>query len=347
MNLIHNYTFEDLQEILLENGFKKYRTSQIWDWLYDKKINSFELMKNLPSDLLTYLKTNYTFESLELVERQTSKDGTEKFLYKLRDGNLIESVVMRHHYGNSICISTQIGCNIGCSFCASGQIKRVRNLEVGEMVLQVLESERLIGEKIDSVVLMGIGEPFDNFDNVIKLLKILNHQKGLNIGARKLTVSTSGIVPRIYDFADLKLQVNLAISLHAPTDDVRNKLMKINRIYSIAKIIEALKYYLEQTNRRVTIEYILIEDVNDREIDALNLIELLKDVNVYINLIPYNKVLGTSYERSPEKNQKKFLHILKRGGLDVTLRKEQGHDIDAACGQLRSKTEKSKWRKKL
>lgn len=347
MNLIHNYTFEDLQEILLENGFKKYRTSQIWDWLYDKKINSFELMKNLPSDLLTYLKTNYTFESLELVERQTSKDGTEKFLYKLRDGNLIESVVMRHHYGNSICISTQIGCNIGCSFCASGQIKRVRNLEVGEMVLQVLESERLIGEKIDSVVLMGIGEPFDNFDNVIKLLKILNHQKGLNIGARKLTVSTSGIVPRIYDFADLKLQVNLAISLHAPTDDVRNKLMKINRIYSIAKIIEALKYYLEQTNRRVTIEYILIEDVNDREIDALNLIELLKDVNVYINLIPYNKVLGTNYERSPEKNQKKFLHILKRGGLDVTLRKEQGHDIDAACGQLRSKTEKSKWRKKL
>ena len=211
MKLIYNYTFEDLQELLLEKGFKKYRTSQVWDWLYDKKINSFELMKNLPSDLLTYLKTNYTFESLELVERQTSKDGTEKFLYKLRDGNLIESVVMRHHYGNSICISTQIGCNIGCSFCASGQIKRVRNLEVGEMVLQVLESERLLGEKIDSVVLMGIGEPFDNFDNVIKLLKILNHQKGLNIGARKLTVSTSGIVPRIYDFADLKLQVNLAI----------------------------------------------------------------------------------------------------------------------------------------
>jgi len=342
MKLIYNYTFEDLQELLLEIGFKKYRTSQVWDWLYDKKVNSFELMKNLPSDLLKYLNDNYTFDSLELIQRQISADGTQKFLYKLLDGNLIESVVMRHHYGNSICISTQIGCNIGCSFCASGQLKRIRNLDVGEMVLQVLESERLMGEKIDSVVLMGIGEPFDNFDNVVKLLKILNHQKGFNIGARRLTVSTSGIVPKIYEFADLKLQVNLALSLHAATDELRSKLMKINNVYNIEKLMESLNYYLQVTNRRVTIEYILIDGVNDREKDAIDLVNLLKGMNVYINLIPYNKVFETEYERSCEANQKRFLHLLKRGGLDVTLRKEQGHDIEAACGQLRSKAEKKR-----
>ncbi|MGI6781592.1 MAG: 23S rRNA (adenine(2503)-C(2))-methyltransferase RlmN [Acholeplasmataceae bacterium] len=342
MKLIYNYTFNQLVEILIENGYKKYRASQVWDWLYDKKVDSFESMKNLPKDLLDYLAANYTFSSLDLIQRQVSNDGTNKFLYKLKDNNLIESVVMKHHYGNSICISTQIGCNIGCSFCASGQLKRIRNLEVGEMVLQVLESERQLGQKIDSVVLMGIGEPFDNFSNVVNLLQILNDQKGFNIGARRLTVSTSGIVPKIYEFADLKLQVNLAISLHAATDEVRSKLMRINQVYPVKELIDAVKYYLEKTNRRVTIEYILINGVNDSENDAVALVNLLKGINVYINLIPYNTVIGTSYERSSEKIMKQFLHCLKRGGLDVTLRKEQGHDINAACGQLRSIQEKKK-----
>ncbi len=342
MKLIYNYTFNQLVEILIENGYKKYRASQVWDWLYDKKVDSFESMKNLPKDLLDYLTANYTFSSLDLIQRQVSNDGTNKFLYKLKDNNLIESVVMKHHYGNSICISTQIGCNIGCSFCASGQLKRIRNLEVGEMVLQVLESERQLGQKIDSVVLMGIGEPFDNFSDVVNLLQILNDQKGFNIGARRLTVSTSGIVPKIYEFADLKLQVNLAISLHAATDEVRSKLMRINKVYPVKELIDAVKYYLEKTNRRVTIEYILINGVNDSENDAVALVNLLKGINVYINLIPYNTVIGTSYERSSEKSMKQFLHYLKRGGLDVTLRKEQGHDINAACGQLRSIQEKKK-----
>ncbi|MGI6787084.1 MAG: 23S rRNA (adenine(2503)-C(2))-methyltransferase RlmN [Acholeplasmataceae bacterium] len=340
MKLIYNYTFDNLVEILINQGYKKYRASQVWDWLYQKRVSDFEQMKNLPKDLIEWLTNNYYFSELTLIQRLTSSDGTEKFLYRLSDGNLIESVVMRHHYGNSICISTQIGCNIGCSFCASGLLKKKRNLDVGEMVLQIIESEKLIDDKISSVVLMGIGEPFDNFDNVVDLLKILNDQKGFNIGARRLTVSTSGIVPKIYEFADLKLQVNLAISLHAATDEVRSKLMKINNVYNVSQVIDATKYYLEVTNRRVTIEYILIDGVNDSENDATELVNLLKGMNVYINLIPYNAVFESPYKRSTDLKMKKFLHYLKRGGLDVTLRKEQGHDIDAACGQLRSIQEK-------
>ncbi len=340
MKLIYDLTYENLLEILLDAGYKKYRADQVWGWLYDKKVTSFSMMKNVPSEIINLLKEEYSFETLEVVTSSTSVDGTKKFLYGLEDHNLIEAVVMKHHYGNSICITTQVGCNIGCSFCASGQLKKKRDLATGEMILQIIQTEREINEKIDSVVLMGIGEPFDNFDNVINFIKIVNHQKGMNIGARRITVSTSGIVPKIKEFADLNLQVNLALSLHAATDEVRSKLMKINNVYSVEKVIDAIKYYLDKTNRRVTIEYILIEGVNDREEDAKALIRLLDGINVYVNLIPYNEVLEAPYKRSPIENQKKFLHWVKQGKLDVTLRKEQGHDIDAACGQLRSIQEK-------
>lgn len=340
MKLIYDLTYEQLLEILLSKGYKKYRVDQIWDWLYQKKVDSFNLMKNLPEDLISFLNESYSFSNLELITKSISSDGTQKFLYGLHDKNLIEAVVMKHHYGNSLCITTQVGCNIGCSFCASGQLKKKRDLTTGEMVLQIIETEKIMNQKIDSVVLMGIGEPFDNFNNTINFLKIANHQKGLNIGARRLTVSTSGIVPKIYEFADLKLQVNLALSLHAAINETRTKLMKINNVYSVDKIIEAIKYYLDKTNRRVTIEYILIDEVNDKKEDANALIRLLEGMNVYINLIPYNEVLEAPYKRSKLANQKQFLNYLKRGGLDVTLRKEQGHDINAACGQLRSIQEK-------
>lgn len=340
MKLIYDLTYDNLLDLLLKEGYKKYRANQIWDWLYNKKVTSFEMMSNVPGEIIEFLEKDYQFQTLDVVTTSISSDGTKKILYGLSDNNLIEAVVMKHHYGNSICITTQVGCNIGCSFCASGQLKKKRDVTVGEMVLQIIQSERVINEKIDSVVLMGIGEPFDNYDNTIDFLSILNHQKGLNIGARKITVSTSGIVPKIIEFANLKTQVNLALSLHAARDEVRSKLMKINNVYSVDKVIDAIKYYLEKTNRRVTIEYILIDSINDTKEDAEALIRLLDGMNVYINLIPYNEVLETPYKRTPLDNQKRFLHWIKQGKLDVTLRKEQGHDINAACGQLRSIQEK-------
>src|SRR5690554_4785097 len=336
MKLIYDLTYDNLLDLLLKEGYKKYRANQIWDWLYNKKVTSFKMMSNVPGEIIEFLEKDYQFQTLDVVTTSISSDGTKKILYGLSDNNLIEAVVMKHHYGNSICITTQVGCNIGCSFCASGQLKKKRDVTVGEMVLQIIQTERVINEKIDSVVLMGIGEPFDNYDNTIDFLSILNHQKGLNIGARKITVSTSGIVPKIIEFANLKTQVNLALSLHAARDEVRSKLMKINNVYSVDKVIDAIKYYLEKTNRRVTIEYILIDSINDTKEDAEALIRLLDGMNVYINLIPYNEVLETPYKRTPLDNQKRFLHWIKQGKLDVTLRKEQGHDINAACGQLRS-----------
>ena len=340
MKLIYDLTYDNLLDLLLKEGYKKYRANQIWDWLYNKKVTSFEMMSNVPGEIIEFLEKDYQFQTLDVVTTSISSDGTKKILYGLSDNNLIEAVVMKHHYGNSICITTQVGCNIGCSFCASGQLKKKRDVTVGEMVLQIIQTERVINEKIDSVVLMGIGEPFDNYDNTIDFLSILNHQKGLNIGARKITVSTSGIVLKIIEFANLKTQVNLALSLHAARDEVRSKLMKINNVYSVDKVIDAIKYYLETTNRRVTIEYILIDGINDTKDDAEALIRLLDGMNVYINLIPYNEVLETPYKRTPLENQKRFLHWIKQGKLDVTLRKEQGHDINAACGQLRSIQEK-------
>jgi 23S rRNA (adenine2503-C2)-methyltransferase len=334
--LIYDLSLVELAEHLEKEQFKKYRATQIWHWLYEQKVNSFEEMKNLPSDLILYLKNTFTISPLEVVVKTKSHDGTIKVLFGLKDGNLIESVLMKQHYGNSICVTTQIGCNIGCSFCASGLLKKKRDLSSGEIIAQIIETERILGERIQYVVVMGIGEPFDNYENLTKFLTNINHPKGLSIGARHITVSTSGIVPKIKEYAHFGLQVNLAISLHAPNNEIRSKLMKINQKYKVEDIIEAIKYYLKVAKRRVTIEYIMIDELNDSLETAKALVALLRGLNVYVNLIPYNEVIEAPYKRSKMENQLIFYDHLKKENIQVTLRKEMGHDINAACGQLRS-----------
>ncbi|MBU1094591.1 MAG: 23S rRNA (adenine(2503)-C(2))-methyltransferase RlmN [Firmicutes bacterium] len=334
--LIYDLTHEELVEFLLENNQKKFRADQIWNWLYKQKVSSFQEMTNLSEELILLLESNFKIQALELVLKHMSQDGTLKCLYSLHDGHLIESVLMRQHYGNSICVTTQVGCNIGCSFCASGLLKKKRDLTAGEIIAQVIETEKLLNERISYIVVMGIGEPFDNYEQLMKFLATINHPKGLAIGARHITVSTSGIVPKIKEYAHMGLQVNLAISLHAPNNEIRTRLMKINQRYPIEEVIGAIKYYLSVTKRRVTIEYILIDEVNDQPETALELVKVLRGLNVYVNLIPYNEVLEAPYKRAQTQTMENFYDILKKNNIQVTLRKEQGHDINAACGQLRS-----------
>jgi 23S rRNA (adenine2503-C2)-methyltransferase len=335
--LIYDLSYDELVSFLAQNRYKTYRADQVWDWLYRQKVSSFDMMKNVPKDLRDLLSEQFTLGGLELVFKNVSSDDTVKFLYKLHDGHLIETVLMRQHYGNSVCVTTQVGCNIGCRFCASGQLKKVRDLTAGEMIAQVIMTERILAERISYVVVMGIGEPFDNYENLIRFLKTLNHQKGLAIGARHITVSTSGIIPKIREYADFDLQVNLAVSLHAPNDAIRTGLMKINKTYPIAELIDAIRYYIDVTNRRVTIEYILIDGINDSKAVAQELVTRLRGLNVYVNLIPYNEVKGAPYQRSSKETMLAFYDTLMKNHIQVTLRKEQGHDIDAACGQLRSR----------
>jgi len=341
---IYGLTIDELAGWLTERGQKKFRAEQIWDWLYRKRARSFSEMSNVNKECLALLEGNFALGTIDLQLKQVAKDGTVKFLFRLRDGNLIETVLMRQAYGLSVCVTTQVGCNIGCSFCASGLLRKVRNLEAAEIVEQLMQVQFFLdeagkGERVSHVVVMGIGEPFDNFDNMIRFVKVINHPKGLAIGARHITVSTSGIVPKIYEFADLDLQVNLAISLHAPNNELRSSIMKINRAYPIEKIMEAMDYYMKKTNRRVTIEYILLKDVNDHVEEARQLAELLKDKRklVYVNLIPYNPVFETPYQRSTKEAMLAFYDTLKKNGINCVIRKEHGTDIDAACGQLRSK----------
>jgi len=341
---IYGLTIDELAGWLTERGQKKFRAEQIWDWLYRKRARSFSEMSNVNKECLALLEENFAIGTIDLQLKQVAKDGTVKFLFRLRDGNLIETVLMRQAYGLSVCVTTQVGCNIGCSFCASGLLRKVRNLEAAEIVEQLMQVQFFLdeagnGERVSHVVVMGIGEPFDNFDNMIRFVKVINHPKGLAIGARHITVSTSGIVPKIYEFADLDLQVNLAISLHAPNNELRSSIMKINRAYPIEKIMKAMDYYLKKTNRRVTIEYIMLKDVNDHVEEARQLAELLKDKRklVYVNLIPYNPVFETPYQRSTKEAMLAFYDTLKKNGINCVIRKEHGTDIDAACGQLRSK----------
>jgi len=337
MNDIFHYTLESLEQRFIAKGFKKYNAKQIYDWLYKKKASSFNEMTNLSKKLRAYLDLYYTFGSLEVDTRQISKDGTEKFLFKLSDGNLIETVLMRHSYGNSVCVTTQLGCNIGCSFCASGLQMKKRDLDAEEIVLQILEIEKITKERVSHIVVMGIGEPFDNYYNTMKFIDIINHPDGLAIGARHITISTSGIVPQIREFAERSKQVNLAISLHASNNKIRSSIMKINNAYDIEEVIESAKYYVEQTNRRITFEYILLEKVNDEINHADELSDLLRGINCHVNLIRYNTVTEFFYKGSKEDRAGAFHQRLIKRGINATLRKEQGSDIDAACGQLRSK----------
>ena len=325
------------KKYLIDMGEKPFRSSQLIEWIYRHKISSFDQITNMKKSFIETLKNDFVIDEFECVTHQKSADGTQKFLFRLHDGNLIETVLMNHDYGYSVCVTTEVGCNMGCSFCASGMKKKLRNLETSEIVLQIMMVSKLADVRVSHVVVMGIGEPFDNYDNVINFLKIINHPLGLEIGARHITVSTCGLVPKIYEYANFDLQVNLAISLHASNDEIRNQIMPINKAYPIALLIKAITYYIEKTNRRVTLEYILLKGINDSYECAMELCDLVHGLNVYVNLIPYNEVLEKPYKRSTPDDMRVFFDTLKKRRINVQLRKEQGGDIDAACGQLRSK----------
>ena len=335
MKSIFDLKLEDLTSYLEENGYSKFVSKQIYDWIYKKRVFDFDKMSNIKLELREQLKKDFDISMLKLVRRQTSKE-TNKYLFELDDGNLIESVLMRHDYGLSVCVSSQIGCNMGCSFCESGRLKKVRDLLPGEIVRQILMIEEDVGMRISSVVVMGIGEPFDNYDNIMDFIRIINSPFGVAIGARHITVSTSGLVPMIKRYADEDFQTNLAISLHAPNDELRNKIMKVNKAYNISELIAAINEYIEKTNRRVTIEYVMLSMVNDSEENANELADLLRGMNVYVNLIPYNETSHIEYKKSPNDRVMKFYDTLKRRGINVTVRREFGGNIDAACGQLRA-----------
>ena len=336
----YNYSITDLKELLVNNNFKAFNAEQIYKWVYESNISDPEKMSNLSKELRSYISEVFSFDLLELVTQQTSKTGTDKFLFKLSDGIVIESVLMEHDYGLSLCVTSQAGCSMGCSFCASGLIGKQRDLTAAELVLQIITVQAIKNIKITHIVVMGTGEPFDNYDNVMNFLRIINYKHGLQIGSRHITVSTCGIVPKIYDYAKEEIKANLAISLHAPNNDIRNRLMRINRAYPITEVIQAAKDYFEVTKRRVTFEYILLKGIND-EIDHANeLSDLIRGINCYVNLIPYNPVNEFSYEKTDEKRADRFYQQLVRRGINVTLRKEMGLDIDAACGQLRLKNHK-------
>ncbi len=339
MENLYNYTKAALQEKLVTAGFKPFNARQVYEWLYKKKVTDFDKMSNLSNRLRDYLKNTMVLPELKLFTRQEAKDGTVKYLFALEDDALIEAVLMRHAYGKSLCVTTQVGCNIGCSFCASGLKKKDRDLTTAEMVQQLLSVETLEDIKVSHVVLMGTGEPFDNYDNCMAFIDVINDPHGLEIGARHITVSTSGIVPKIYDFASRDKQVNLAISLHAHDNTTRTRLMPINKVYPIEELLKSIQHYIDKTNRRVTFEYLLLGGINDTEEDADKLAKKLKGINCYVNLIPYNPVNEFDYKASPIKTQHAFYKRLINHNIQATLRQEKGADIDAACGQLRVKKE--------
>lgn len=344
---IYSLQLGELEDWLIDQSEPKFRAKQIFDWLYVKRVDAFSEMTNLSIELREKLVQSFEITTLEVAVKQESKDGTIKFLFELQDGYTIETVLMRHEYGNSVCVTTQVGCRIGCTFCASSIGGLKRNLEAGEIVAQVLTVQKALDEsdeRVSQVVIMGIGEPFENYDEMMGFLKIINHDKGLNIGARHITVSTSGIIPKIYDFADESLQINFAVSLHAADNETRSRLMPINRAYDLDKLIEAIEYYVSKTNRRITFEYGLFGGVNDQVHHAKALAKLIKNLNCHVNLIPVNHVPERDYVKTSKEDIFKFEKELKRNGINATIRRNQGADIDAACGQLRAKERKEETR---
>ncbi len=335
MTNILDLTLQELKEWMKDNSESEFRAKQVFDWIY-KNVWVFSEMKNIPEALKNKLSAAFVTGIPEVVQVLSSdSDDTKKFLLKYEDGNVIEAVLMRYIHGNSICVSTQIGCKMGCKFCASTVGGVVRNLTGGEILAQVLTVQKYIGDRISNVVLMGSGEPFDNYDNVLKFLSLVNADYGLNIGQRHITLSTCGLVPKIYNFADANLQVTLAISLHAPNDELRKSMMPVAYKYSIEELIKACRYYVEKTNRRITFEYSLVKGVNDSPDQARELIQLLKGILCHVNLIPVNEVRENSFKKSTSENIKVFYNILTSHGIETTIRKEMGADINAACGQLR------------
>lgn len=342
---IYDLTYQQLEEWLQGEGEPKYRAQQIYEWLYVKRILDFSEMSNLSKALRAKLEHNFQIGQLPILTKQESNDGTIKFLFQLSDGHAIETVIMRHEYGNSICVTTQVGCRIGCTFCASTLGGMVRNLSAGEIVAQIVTAQSWLdqeGARVSHVVVMGIGEPFDNYDNLMNFIRIINDTRGLKIGQRHITVSTSGIIPKIYQFADEGLQVTLAISLHAPLSQLRTQIMPINRAYPLEKLLEACLYYVEKTGRRISFEYALLGGVNDSIYHAERLADLLEGLKCHVNLIPVNEVEERDYVRTPRNKIFDFLHTLEDRGISVTIRREQGSDIAAACGQLRAQYDRAK-----
>ena len=337
MKNIKDYNLDSLKNEIEQIGEKKYRAEQIFKWIYIDKVKSFDEMTNISLTFREKLKEKYDICNFSIEKKLESEDGTKKYLFGLKDGNAIESVLMEYHHGKTVCVSTQIGCKMGCKFCASTGIPFIRNLSSGEIVEQVIAIEQDNNCKISNVVFMGIGEPMDNYDNVINAIGILNNQKGMNIGARHISVSTSGIVPKIYDFADKNIQCTLSISLHSANNKTRSSMMPINDVYNIEELIKACKYYIKKTNRRVSFEYALAKDNNDNLKDADELVKLLKGMLCHVNLIPINKVQNGKYNKSTLDNIIKFRDYLNEHGIVATIRRELGSDIDAACGQLRRK----------
>ena len=338
MKNIKDYNLDELQEELINMGEKKFRAEQIFKWIYKEKVKSFDEMTNLSIELREKLKENYTMCNYNILKKQESKDGTKKYLFDVLDGNAIETVLMQYHHGKTVCVSSQIGCKMGCKFCASTGIQFVRNLTAGEIVEQILAVEQDINDKISNIVFMGIGEPLDNYDNVIKAIKIMNNPKGLEIGTRHISISTSGLVPRIYDLANEKIQCTLSISLHATTDEKRSSMMPVNNRYNIEELMKACKDYIKITNKRISFEYALAKDNNDNLEDAQRLVDLLKGMLCHVNLIPINKIENGKFSKSTNENILKFRDFLNEHGI---VRRELGSDIDAACGQLRRKNLKT------
>ena len=334
---IKNYNLDELKEELKSIGEKPFRAEQIFRWLYQDKVKSFDEMTNLSLELRKKLEQYYKIGLFEIVHKLESVDGTKKYLFDVQDeqGNLIESVLMQYHHGYTICVSSQVGCKMGCKFCASTGIPFGRNLEAGEIIEQLLAIERDANVKISNIVFMGIGEPFDNYENVMKAIQIINHPKGLNIGARHISISTSGLVPKIYELADRDMQCTLSISLHASNNKKRSEMMPINKVYPIEELMKACKYYIEKTNKRISFEYALAKDNNDNLEDAKELVNLLKGMLAHVNLIPINKIEDGNYVKSTNENIIKFRDYLNDHGIVATIRRELGSDINAACGQLR------------
>ena len=335
---LRSLSYEELKNSLAEMGEKPFRANQIYEWLHKKHIQSIDEMTNISVALRNKLSEKYDFGRFEIVRMQESKiDGTRKYLFALGDGNMIESVLMRYHHGNSVCISSQVGCRMGCAFCASTLDGLVRSLTPGEMLGQIYAISSDIGERISNVVVMGSGEPMDNFDNIVKFIGMLTDERGLNISQRNLTVSTCGLVDRIRQLADMQFQITLAISLHATTDESRRQLMPIANRYSIKEITDACAYYFEKTGRRITFEYSLVGGVNDSEEEAERLSKIAKPLHAHINLIPVNPIKERDFVPSKDRNIKAFQNKLEKNGINVTIRREMGRDIDGACGQLRRK----------
>lgn len=325
----------EIEKLITDNSFPKFRAKQIVQWL-QKGVVEFSQMTNLPKQLIAFLVENCYISNAKIERKLESKiDDTVKYLFSFNDGECVESVVMKYHHGYSICISTQVGCKMGCTFCATGKSGYSRDLTASEMLAQIESAQKDLNVRISNIVLMGMGEPLDNYDNVIRFLKIVSSENSLNIGMRHITLSTCGVVPKIYELADLGLQITLSVSLHAPTDEVRSTTMPINKAYNISELLKACRYYINKTNRRISFEYAMIDSVNDTDECAKILSQKLSGMLCHVNLIPVNSVKGTGYVKSKLERQQAFIDILSKKGVTATVRRTLGSDINASCGQLK------------